>query len=531
MIVRELLTRVGYTVDTRSESMAKKSFGKLKDLAGQLGLALSAGAVAIGFKRVVELASDVEETMNVVTTAFENQTDAVLQWAKDSGEAAGRSEFAMREYAATLGAVVGPTLGSAKATAELSTNMAQLAVDLGSFFNATDEDALMALRSGLIGQAEPLLRFGVAMNVASLQAFALKEGITKAYKDMTEAQKITLRYQFILANTAKAQGDAARTSAGYANQTKRLQGNIKTIAVAIGKQFLPGMADLLATINFLIKDLKGPLVSALRLITAPIKLIGATVAGLAVGLTQLGWIGKTAFAAMLGAVLAAKAPFIITGAIIGAVILAALLIVEDLWMALTEGKGVIAGVGNEFMALFDETGSAFLAFGGFLVNIIDFWIDYIFGFPNATERAFLTVRDALSRAGAWIADWFDWLSREAAVKITALQQTLLDLPNSIWEAIKGIIPGIKELLKIIDLAGGIGSFFDTIAGNLGFDLGIGGRGGGGNVNANQTIEVNVNAPGADGPAIAGAVAPAVGRAAAEGNRRTAQQLLAGGVTP
>lgn len=535
MIVRELLTRIGYDVDPKAEQKAKSGFKRVKDAAGKLGIALSVGAVALGFKKTLDLASDVEETMNVVSTAFEDQTSAVLAWAKESGEAAGRSEFAMREYAATVGAVVGPTLGSAEATAELSTDMAQLAVDLGSFFNATDDDALQALRSGLVGQSEPLLRFGVAMNVAALDAFALEQGLGKTTKKMSQAEKITLRYRFILANTAKAQGDAERTSAGYANQQKRLGGNLKDLAIVIGKFFLPTMATVLQVINAVVVELKGPFVIALRLLTAPIKLVATTIAGLVVGLTQMGTVSKIVFSAMLGLILAIKAPFIITFAIIGGLILAALLLVEDLWLGLTEGKGVMAGVAKEFMRFFDETGSALAALGGILATALDYWIERFFGVSNATDK----VADAMRSAGTAVSDFFVAVIDEAAVKVTALRDTIIDLPRAIWQAIKNILPGLAELSKRLDPGGVLSGFISSIG--LG-DI-FGGAGpksiaapgspaaGGGGVSSQQSIEVNVNAPGADGPAVAAAVAPAVGRAAADGNRRTAQQLLLGGATP
>lgn len=533
MIVRELLTRIGYDVDPRAEQRVKRGFKRVVDAAGRLGFALSAGAVAIGFQRVLNAASDVEETLNVVETAFEDQTAAVLQWARTSGEAAGRSEFAMREYAATVGAVVGPTLGSAEATAELSANMAQLAVDLGSFFNATDDDALQALRSGLIGQSEPLLRFGVAMNVAALDAFALQQGIGKTTKQMTEAEKITLRYRFILANTTKAQGDAEKTAGSFANQLKRLFGNLRDLAVAIGKQVLPGAADFLVTLNDIVKAIKGPLISVLRLLTAPIKLVITTIAGLVVGLGQLNTVGKVVFSALLGAVLALKAPFIITFAIIGGLVVAAILIIEDLWLSLTEGRGVIAGVAGEFMAMFDETGSALEAFVGIFANAIDFWVEKLFGVEDATGKAGAAIRAGIGAA----LEFLGGLADEAAIKIIALQETLLDLPRAILEAFRNIIPNIRRLVAELPLAGGVSGLLGDVGRFVGDAVGLGGpvpggaaAPGPGNVNAQQDINVTINAPGGDPQAIAAAAGPAVQRGAADANRRTAQQLLTGGAT-
>lgn len=529
MIVRELLTRIGYQVDRKTERGAKASFDRLRGAAQALGAVLVTGVVAQGFRRMIDAASDVEETMNVVTTAFENQTQAVLQWARDSGEAAGRSEFAMREYAATVGAVVGPTLGSADATAELSTNMAQLAVDLGSFFNATDDEALQALRSGLIGQSEPLLRFGVAMNVAALDAFALSEGINKQVKEMSEAEKIQLRYRFIMARTTKAQGDAAKTSAGYANQLKRLQGNVRDIAVGIGQEFLGGAASLLQTINALAKQIKGPLIIGIRSLANAFRLAGALVIGLIEAFRSLSTGVKLAMMTALFFTLAFFAPWLVFGALLSAAIAGAIVILDDLWKALTTGEGVLAGLMGEFEYQLSETESWSEAMGQILKTAIDFWGELFFGFGDTTEQVGLWLVDIFDRAGQAINDAWD-----------AVIQTILDgmlsIVGFISDKLEPVVNAIfGTMLKLVGIVSDLG--LGDIAETLGFagPRAIAAPGsplaaGRGDVNAQQTIEVNVNAPGGDGPGIAAAVAPAVGRAAGDANRRTAQQLLVGGAS-
>lgn len=534
MIVRELLTRIGYDVDPKAEKKAVSGFQRVKDAAGKLGIALSVGAVAIGFKKMVDAASDVEETMNVVTTAFEDQADSVLRWAQESGAAAGRSEFAMREYAATVGAVVGPTLGSAEATADLSTSMAQLAVDLGSFFNATDQEALDALRAGLIGSSEPMLRFGVNMNVAALEAFALAQGITKSMKDMTEAEKIQLRYQFIMARTTKAQGDATKTSGGFANQLKRLEGNVRDLAVTIGKQFVGNAANALKVLNQLLVVIKGQLVSVIRLLLAPFKLLGALMIGM--WEASIGW--KVALGGLILAFVALRAAsvkvLIVHGLLalkwllIGAIIFAVILIIEDLWNALRGGNSVIGGVIDQFWFLHDQSGSVFDAIGEMLRTAVDFWIEYFTGIPEGTKHI------GTMLVNAW---------KDITEKISGFFKSQIDLIVTYWDdAFTRILNAAErfinrflspEILKRLEFVGNLIGLGDDEAARAPARIAVPGSpaAGGGNVQSRQTIEVNVNAPGGDGPAIAGAVAPAVGRAAADGNRRTAQQLLAGGATP
>lgn len=559
MIVRELLTRIGFQVDPKGEKKAEGAFTRLKNAAGSLGLALSAGAVALGFKRVIDAASDVEETMNVVSTAFENQTDAVLDWARTSGEAVGRSEFAMREYAATLGAVVGPTLGSAEATAELSTEMAQLAVDLGSFFNATDEEALDAIRAGLIGSNEPLLRFGVNMRDATLNAFALSEGMRKQVKDMTEAEKIQLRFRFIMAQTTKAQGDAEKTAEGFANQSKRLGGNLRDLAVGLGREVLPAAAAFLQGINKLASAVKGPLVLAFRSILNVFKFVLATIGGILVGFKQLGVVGNAVFAAILAKVIILKggifglslavlklkliafAGFILWAAIIVGLVI----IVEDLWRAFTTGEGVLAGLGKEFALLAEENDSWLDATRLALQTAFDFWIHFFFGVEHGMAKMGQAIRDGVSAVGDFIVESLQWAFDRVKEALGVVSEVILDvmveLSGFLNDNFKPVVDTVVDLLTgMVGLVSDLG--FGDIAERLGLtgpeNITVPGSPAAraaaaraGDVNARQSIEVNVNATGGDPAAIAGAVAPAVGRAAGDANRQTAQQLLAGGATP
>ncbi len=537
MIVRKLLTLIGYQVDPKSEQRAKKGFDRVRNAANKLGLTLSVGAVALGFKKAIDAASDVEETMNVVTTAFEDQADAVLQWAKDSGEAAGRSQFAMREYAATLGAVVGPTLGNADATAELSTNMAQLAVDLGSFFNATDEDALDAIRAGLIGSQEPLLRFGVNMSVAALDAFALEQGLGKTTKQMTAAEKTMLRYRFILARTTKAQGDAEKTSDGFANQTKRLWGNIRDIAVALGKEFLPAAANALQGINAFAKAIKGPLVAAVRLLTAPIKLLVALITGLVFAFTELSTVGKVVFLGLTAGAVAllvvfkklAIAQLLVFGKflLIGAAIVLAILIIEDLWQALTGGNSVIGNLIGEFRRWLTETDSILMAIGALFANAFDFYAEKIFGIADATAKVGDMISQSFTAAMEVVKAGFKTASDFILFVLLEISGFFSDKLQPVVDAVMGV------MLRLVGLASDFG------LGDLAQRFGLAGpssiaapgsplaqR----NVNANQDVNININAPNGDAQAIGNATGAAVNQAGANFVRRTSQQLLAGGMT-
>ena len=193
---------------------ASKSLKKFNDIAMKATAAASAVfAAGAGLSTVlVNAASDAAEQLNVLNIAFGNNTNEVIEWATVTSKAVGRSATDLKNYAGDLGALVSPTLGVNDATKQMSQDLALLAVDLGSVRNATEVETLTALKAALIGSSEPMQKFGVNMNVAALEAFALSKGLSKAVKEMNEGEKVQLRYAFLMEKTAGFQGDAVTTA-------------------------------------------------------------------------------------------------------------------------------------------------------------------------------------------------------------------------------------------------------------------------------------------------------------------------------
>lgn len=208
---------------------------------------LGGAAVVAGIAHVVELASSTVEAGNVLGEVFgpagKSQVEA---WSETMGQQLGRSKYALQGNVAALGAMISPMVGNAAKAQEMSQQFAGLAVDLASFFNASDDEALTALKSGISGESEPLKRFGIVMQDATLAEYAHAQGIHKKLSAMNVAEKTELRYRFILANTRKAQGDATRTIGDFANASRALGDHIKDVGISIGLKLL-GPGKLLVT--------------------------------------------------------------------------------------------------------------------------------------------------------------------------------------------------------------------------------------------------------------------------------------------
>ena len=128
----------------------------------------------------------------------------------------------------------------------MSQALVQLAADMASFNNASPEDVLLAIRSGLIGEAEPLRRYGVLLSETRVQQQALVETGKDNVKNLTDQEKLTARYNIILKDTGTAQGDAARTAGSWANQSRKLRANLDDLSAGLGQKLIPVLEDAAA---------------------------------------------------------------------------------------------------------------------------------------------------------------------------------------------------------------------------------------------------------------------------------------------
>ena len=140
--------------------------------------------------------------------------------------------------------------------AKMSTELAGLAGDLASFKNISTDRAMNALTGIFTGQTKALQGLGVVMNQVNLEKFAEDQG--KVYKSMTEAEKVMLRYEYVMSRTKNAQGDYARTSDGAANSLRTLKASLQNLAVTLGKEILPLVTPLINKLTEGIKKISAP---------------------------------------------------------------------------------------------------------------------------------------------------------------------------------------------------------------------------------------------------------------------------------
>lgn len=194
-----------------SSGIQRASSG-LSGLVKTAGSLLAVKGVADFGKSAIELGSNITEVENVVDTAFGSMAGKVYEFASTASEQFGLSELAAKQYSGTMMAMLKSSGVAQGAASDMSITLAGLAGDLASFYNIETDEAFRKLRAGISGETEPLKQLGINMNIVNLEAYAMSQGIGKAYREMSLAEQTMLRYNYILAKTGDAQGDFARTA-------------------------------------------------------------------------------------------------------------------------------------------------------------------------------------------------------------------------------------------------------------------------------------------------------------------------------
>lgn len=220
---------------------------------------------AVGFKAIqgiidfgrsaVNLGSQITEVENVVDVAFGSMSDKAYQFASTAKEQFGLSELAAKQYSGTMMAMMKSSGVAQDAASKMSISLAGLAGDIASFYNIDTDTAFQKIRSGISGEIEPLRQLGINLSVANMEAYALSRGITTSYNAMSQAEKVALRYNYLMSVTGDVQGDFARTSGTWANQVRLLTLNFQSLSAVIGQGLIAGILPAIQALNALMAKL------------------------------------------------------------------------------------------------------------------------------------------------------------------------------------------------------------------------------------------------------------------------------------
>lgn len=231
-------------------------------MAGINGLAKKAGATlaaAFGVKKLIdfsksciELGSNLAEVQNVVDVTFPSMAEQVDKFAKSAAGSFGLSETMAKKYTGTFGAMAKAFGFSEKQALDMGATLTGLAGDVASFYNLSQDEAYTKIKSVFTGETESLKDLGVVMTQTALDSYALANGFGKTTDQMSEAEKVALRYSFVQKQLSAATGDFSRTSQSWANQVRILSLQFQSLKASIGQGLINIFLPVLRMINTMI---------------------------------------------------------------------------------------------------------------------------------------------------------------------------------------------------------------------------------------------------------------------------------------
>lgn len=270
---RSLVT--GFSNTTKSIKSTRSGFRGLASTIGKFYATYWLVMRAVGkIGGAVDLASQLTEVQNVVDTTFGDMASKVDDFTKTSIQDFGMSELTVKQISSrfqALGTSVGITSqqvanGTAvtnkalmsqnntlyKTTdsmADMSLNLTRLAGDMASFYDVDQADVAKSLQSIFSGTIAPLRRYGLDLTQATLSEWAMKNGLDANIKSMTQAEKVLLRYNYVMANTQAAQGDFAKTANTWANSVRVLKQEFQAWGSIIGSVIINALKSFVQALS------------------------------------------------------------------------------------------------------------------------------------------------------------------------------------------------------------------------------------------------------------------------------------------
>ena len=214
------------------------------------GAAAGAFAIKVGLDSV-KAASDLNEEVSKAEVIFGDVADEIKAFSKTADTALGLSQkqaLAAASTFATFGKAAGLT---EKDLAKFSTGATKLSSDLASFYNTSADEAITAIGAALRGESEPIRKYGVLLNDATLKAKAMEMGLYDGKGALDVQARSLAAYQVILDQTTDAQGDFSRTSDGLAGQQKILTAQLENLKTTMGTNLLPIAKEVVTQLNFM----------------------------------------------------------------------------------------------------------------------------------------------------------------------------------------------------------------------------------------------------------------------------------------
>ena len=229
--------------------------------AAKIAAAALIGVVAAS----VKIASTSQETANLFGIAMGDMVDEAEDWVQQYSKARNLFDSNTRKMVATLGIMLKSMGFTQKEAFDMSKTLVKASVDIKSAYEIPLTRAFDKVKSGLVGQTEPLQSIGILTGEAAMKAEALKDEnlklvlstgkVEKEFKrygsvlvevekkaksqkrEFTDLEKVYLRYKAILSGAKLANDDFLNTLNSTSNVFTQISEQVQRTGETIGQVF------------------------------------------------------------------------------------------------------------------------------------------------------------------------------------------------------------------------------------------------------------------------------------------------------
>lgn len=449
--------------EKRLEGIANKA-KSIGDKISGIGTKLTVGVttpITLAGKSMVTAASDFNENLNKIDVAFGNSAEVVKEWADTATESFGLSKNQALEATALFGDMATSMGLSQGEAASMSTSLAGLAGDLASFKNIGIDQAMTALNGVFTGETESLKQLGIVMTETNLQEFA--NGLGLAYDEMSQAEKVQLRYNYVMEMSKNAIGDYARTSDGTANSMRTFQASVDNLATSVGQNLLPVITPAIQKATDLVNEFSdmdpqmqktalkiagvaaaaGPALIVLGKLTGSLGSVVGAVGSVAKAFSSLSGIGSV-FSTIL------SPASLVTAAILALVAAFGYLFIsnEDFRSSVI---GLITTLGETLFPILQTLGQLLMTSGQIiaetLIGVLNQLAPILSQIINFISQLIQNLSPLLTMLISSLVPVIAQIITEVSNIISAIMPSLIEIMGAVMDAIRDIMPPIQEVLE------------------------------------------------------------------------------------
>lgn len=219
-------------------------------------------ALILLFQKIVEgvqAAADLVETTNLFNVSCGEAAETLGEFSTAFADAFSVDISDVLEYVGTFNLLSKSLGATVEQAAILGENVTALTYDLSSLFNVDFETMFTAVKSGMTGISKPMKKYGIVINETVIKQKAAMLGIEDSWDDMTEVDKMGLRYIVMLEQSSAAQGDFAKTLESPLNQFKVMKAQFGILFRHLGELVMILGTVVMPIINGFTKALNGAL--------------------------------------------------------------------------------------------------------------------------------------------------------------------------------------------------------------------------------------------------------------------------------